>query len=259
MAEVTAVVVFLVGLAIGSFLNVCIWRLPRNQSLWRPGSHCPRCRRPVRWYDNVPVISFLLLGGRCRDCHQPIHWRYPLVELLMGTLLALVAWHVGVGWHLLLYGTLIGGLIVSTFIDFDHQIIPDEITIPGVLIGVVASVLYPALHGDRLWSAALYHSALGCLVGGGSLYLMGLIGRAIFRRESMGGGDVKLLAMVGSFLGWEKTLVGFFVAPLFGTIGGVAVKIRHHTDIVPYGPYLSIGAVIAMLWGDAIIRWLLGA
>jgi leader peptidase (prepilin peptidase)/N-methyltransferase len=251
--------VFVLGLAIGSFLNVCIWRLPRNQSLVRPGSRCPRCRRPIRWHDNVPVISFLLLGGRCRHCRKSIHWRYPLVELLTGALLALVAWHVGVGWHFLLYGLLVCGLIVSTFIDFDHQIIPDEITIPGMIVGVAASILYPALHGERLWGAALYRSALGGAVGGGSLFLMGVIGQAIFRRESMGGGDVKLLAMVGTFLGWEKTLVGFFVAPLFGAIGGIAVKIRYRTDIVPYGPYLSIGSVITMLWGDAVIRWLLGA
>ncbi len=258
MLDIVTTVTFLFGLVIGSFLNVCIWRLPQNQSVVRPRSYCPHCRHPIRWHDNVPVLGYLLLGGRCRDCRQPIHWRYPLVELLTASLLALVAWHFGVGWRLLLYGALVCGLIVSTFVDFDHQIIPDEITIPGILIGVVASVLDPSLHEARLWNVGLYRALLGVLVGGGSLYLMGLIGQAMFKRESMGGGDVKLLAMVGALLGWEKALLSFFVAPLFGTVGGLAVRLRYRTDIVPYGPYLSVGSIIAMLWGDRMVRWIVG-
>jgi len=250
---VVAFVVFLLGLFVGSFLNVCIWRLPRGEQVVRGRSHCPACRQTIPWYDNIPVASLILLKRRCRFCRAPISWRYPAVELLTGLTLAAVASRWGMTGPALTYAALLCGLIVVSFIDAREQIIPDVITLPGLGLAILASLAWPALHGTghRGWAAG--HSLLGALAGGGSIYLMGVLGRCLFKREAMGGGDVKLMAMLGAVLGWQRILLAFFIAPVFGSVVGVPLRWLRGMELIPYGPFLSLAAVVALWWGHAII------
>src|SRR3989338_3664390 len=180
---------FLIGSCIGSFLNVCIYRMPREQSIVRPRSRCTKCKRPIAWFDNIPLLSFLLLRGGGRHCRKPISWRYPVVELLTGIAAAAVMTRFNVGAVAVVYLAFICGLIVSCFIDLEFQIIPDEISLGGLAVGVLLSVLLPSLHGTDSRLIALGRSIIGLLVGGGLLYGTGLLGDFIFRKESMGGGD----------------------------------------------------------------------
>ena len=207
------IVACLFGLVVGSFLNVCIARIPLEQSIVTPSSHCPRCKEPIRWFDNIPVISFLLLRGRCRTCGQPITWRYPLVELLNGLLWMWAAFVFGVSGETLLVMALCSSLLVITFIDLDHQIIPDVITLPGMVIGLAAAPFFmsalatalPFRLGHVFPHAGTYlvcflNAVLGLLCGGGPLWLLGWLWERLRKVEAMGGGDVKLMGMVGSFL-----------------------------------------------------------
>ena len=248
------VLIAAVGACIGSFLNVCIWRLPREESIISPGSHCVRCGRGIAWYDNTPVLSYLCLGGRCRRCKAPISWRYPLIELLASALAVGLALRFGLTARWAIYTVLAWALIVSTFVDFSHRIIPDEITKPGIAIGLVASAVWPSLHGAASPLAGLGHSALGALVGGGSLYLTGVFGDWLFKKESMGGGDVKLLAMAGTVLGAKLVLLTFFLAPLLAVGPGLLSVMRKGDHTIPYGPFLSLGLLMAMVWGSAILH-----
>jgi len=259
------IIVFLFGLAIGSFLNVCIWRLPLDKSIVYPPSHCPLCRKHIFWYDNIPVLSFILLKGRCRSCKEKISFRYPLIELLTASIFLLFFTHFSL--PLFFIYTLLGSLlIVATFTDFAHQIIPDQITLGGLAAGLFLSIIYPPLHGVVSTGAgvvktsglSLVSSLVGMLVGGGSIYLLGVIGSVIFRKEAMGGGDVKLMGMLGAFLGWKLVLLIFFIAPLFGSVVGIILKLKHKTEIIPYGPYLSLAAIITLIYGERIIRFLFG-
>lgn len=244
------------GLIVGSFLNVCIYRLPREQSISFPRSRCPKCQAPIAWYDNIPVLSFIWLGARCRHCRAGISWQYPVVELLTAAMGVWLYRTYGLGIAFGLYAALAAGLIVSTFVDLEHQIIPDEITLPGMVIGLVASALYPALHQETLWWRGLLDGAVGLLVGGGSLYLTGLLGNIMFRKESMGGGDIKLLAMVGSLLGWQAALLAFALAPVLALAPGVVVLLRKGSHLIPYGPFLSAASLVSMVWGQRLIRQL---
>ena len=257
----------LLGLVIGSFLNVCIYRLPRNcMSLVRPRSRCPKCLAPIAWYDNIPVASWILLGGKCRRCRAPISPRYALVELLTGFLFLWAGWRQ-------LYGSsapgaerairfsveaaFVGAMIVCTFIDLEFRILPDEVTLPGVIVAAGASGLFPFLQAPlplpirEPHLAALAASGLGALVGGGAIYLVGLFGRLVFRKEAMGLGDVKYMAMAGALLGWRGVLLTFVVACLFGSVFGIGrfVAVRR-MGYVPFGPFLSLGA-LAMLFGSS--------
>ena len=249
---------FLAGAAIGSFLNVCIYRLPREQSVINPSrSYCPHCKHLIAWFNDIPLVSYLVLRARCRHCHKPIHWRYPVVEAASGLLTVAVLQRFSdtpvVGFIYLIF---VWGLLVSSFIDLEHQIIPDEISLGGLVVGLLASTAYPPLHGMSSPWQSLWYSAMGAVAGGGSIYLIGLLGNFIFRRESMGGGDVKLLAMVGSILGWKLTLLAFFIAPFFGSVVGIILKVREGAEIIPYGPFLSLGSIVALLWGDRILVYL---
>ena len=237
----------LFGLLIGSFLNVCIWRLPRHESLWSPGSHCPSCNQSVRFYDNIPVISYLILAGHCRTCRKTISWRYPLVELINAVGYVMLVWRYGWEWPTLIYATLFSALIVITFIDLDHQIIPDRITLPGMVIGLIAAYfLLP--HG--------FQSAVaGMLLGGGLFYLI-----AVLSRGGMGGGDIKMIAMVGAFLGWQAVLLTIFVAAMVGSVVGLLLMLFRGSGRktpVPFGPFLSLGTIIFMFYGQEIIQWYL--
>jgi len=245
---------FAFGLIIGSFLNVCIHRLPAGQSVVHPRSRCPACGRMIRGYDNVPVLSWLLLRGRCRDCGARISARYPVVELLSGGFAAMTVTRFGPGWEALLMYLLIAAFLVITFIDIDHRIIPDVISLPGIAIGLAASFL-PGLLSPL-------DSVIGILAGGGSLFLVAWGYELITHREGMGGGDIKLLAMIGAFMGWKGVLFTIFVASLTGTLAGLALMLRREGGMklaVPFGPFLAVGAIAYLFIGPETLGWYLRA
>lgn len=250
-------VLFVLGAAVGSFANVCIYRLPQEGlSIVRPRSFCPACKKMIAWYDNVPIISWLLLGRRCRRCRAPIPVRYFLVELVLALGFLGLYFFYGISALWLIAAGLFAALVIVTVIDLDHQIIPDEISIPGILVGLAASALVPELHGAVNRWGALLDSGLGIVAGGGSIYLIGLFGNLVFKKESMGGGDVKLLAMIGAFLGWKLVILVFFLAPFFGTVVGVYQRVRYGAELIPYGPFLSLAAMITLLWGNDLLGYL---
>jgi leader peptidase (prepilin peptidase)/N-methyltransferase len=245
---------FIFGLVIGSFLNVCIHRLPASQSIVHPRSRCPQCGHLIRVYDNIPVLSYLLLRGRCRDCGARISLRYPVVELLSGAFAAMALARFGLGWQALLMYALIAAFLVITFIDLDHRIIPDVITLPGIPIGLAAS------FGPGMISPL--ESLLGILAGGGSLFLVAWGYQLVTQREGMGGGDIKLLAMIGAFIGWKGVLLTIFIASLTGTLAGMALIFRRRGDMklaVPFGPFLAVGAIAYLFMGPELISWYLAA
>ncbi len=245
---------FVLGSCIGSFLNVCIYRLPRDQSIVRPRSRCLRCEHSIAWYDNLPLISFILLGRRCRHCRAPIAWRYPVIEAAAGIAAVVVIERFGLTVAGLVYTALIWALIAASAIDLEFQIIPDEISLGGLAVGVALSLAFPSLHGTSSHLAGLGRSVIGLLVGGGVLYLTGLLGDFIFRKESMGGGDIKLLAMAGSILGWQPVLLAFFLAPMLALLPGLLVLVFKRTHVIPYGPFLSLGLVVTMFFGRDILQ-----
>ncbi|MBF0532339.1 MAG: prepilin peptidase [Candidatus Omnitrophica bacterium] len=324
---------FILGAAIGSFLNVCIVRLPREKSVVAPRSHCVQCEKFIPWFDNIPFVSYLLLGGKCRYCRAPISFRYFFVEFLTAAAFVFIFRCFGVSPLLLPYLFMISCFIVATFVDFSHRIIPDEVSVGGMILGLLFSAVTPDMHmeasqlsGGRvfMWilgaavvviefgverffrseenagdapaswqeslsffllialmfalEAGLYYAAtkvfttgdwivpyltsvdaalIGALVGGAIIYLMGLIGYILFRKEAMGGGDVKLLAMVGAFLGWKLAVLTFFIAPLFGAVFGLIEKMRTKDTAIPYGPFLVLGALISLFYGELLIAWIL--
>lgn len=252
------ILIFILGLAVGSFLNVCIYRMPRSESIIKPRSHCPACKKPIVWYDNIPVLSFLILRARCRFCKAKISWQYPIVELLTAWTFLLFFDYFGWGWELLVYLMLVSGLIIATFTDIGHRIIPDEISLGGIAAGLLFSFLLPSLQNTAGHWRSLFYSLVGVLVGGGIIFIMGVIGDWIFKKESIGGGDVKLLAAIGAFIGWQKVLMAFFIAPLFGTIVGVIVKIRTKESVIPYGPFLALGTLISIFWFRQIMGMVFG-
>ena len=245
---------FAIGSCVGSFLNVCIWRLPREESVVRPRSHCPHCRHLIAWYDNIPMVSYLLLGARCRHCHGAIHWRYPLVEALSGIAAVVVLNHFGAGPVGVIDLCFVWALIAVTFIDLEHQIIPDEISLGGLVVGLVLSGLVPQLHGTDQVLLGLRRAGLGAAVGAGSLYVTGVMGSLIFRKEAMGGGDVKLLGMAGALLGWKLVVLTFFLAPLLAIVPGLCVLLFKRSHVIPYGPFLSLALVVSLFAGDRIIQ-----
>ncbi len=246
--------VFAIGAMIGSFLNVCIYRMPREQSIVWPGSRCPHCEHPIAWYDNIPVVSFLALHAACRHCQQPIRWRYPLVELLTGLVSIAVVRRFGLTPIGLVDLVFVYGLIVISFIDVEFQIIPDEISLGGLAFGLVVSGMFPALHAtDSRW-LALGRSLVGAVVGAGLLYGIGVVGDFVFRKESMGMGDVKLLAMAGSLLGWKLVVLTFFLSPMIALIPGLIVMFWKRSHVIPYGPFLSLGLVVSLFVGQDLLR-----
>jgi len=244
---------FIFGAAIGSFLNVCIFRLPAETSIIKPGSRCPKCLHPLRFYDNIPLMSYILLRGKCRDCGAKISWRYPLVELITALLALLLFMKFGLTLNLLIFFIFTAVLIVITFIDLDHQIIPDVITLPGIPLFFLAAVF---LVKEVTWRDAL----LGLLIGGGMLFVIALVYELITKREGMGGGDIKLLAMIGGFLGWKSLMFILLFSSFSGAIIGITAMIINKQDMkyaVPFGPFLSAAAVAYLFWGDAFMRLLI--
>jgi leader peptidase (prepilin peptidase)/N-methyltransferase len=240
---------FIFGTIIGSFLNVCIFRLPKKQSIISPSSYCPNCHHPVRFYDNIPILSFLLLRGKCRRCRHPIPARYPVVELLAGLLSLALFLKFGLSLSYFVYLTFSAALLVITFIDIDHQIIPDVITLPGIILGLTASLFLPGM--------TFMDSIIGTVAGGGGLFLVAMGYSLIAKREGMGIGDIKLISMIGAFLGIKGVLLTIFLGSLFGSSVGLTVMLKEKRDrryAVPFGPFLAIGAIIYIFWGDIIVR-----
>lgn len=250
-----AAFVFIFGLIVGSFLNVCIYRMPINISVRKGRSFCPHCKKQIAWYDNIPLVSYIVLLGKCRYCKKKISIQYFIVELLTGILLLALYFKFCLSLNFFIYSILFFALIISTFIDIEHRIIPDEISIGGIVLGLLIALILTFIKKSPL---LILNSFLGVIIGGGIIYLTGLLGDFLFKKESMGGGDVKLLAMIGAFLGWKKALLTFFIAPIFGAIIGVIVLIKKKDHYIPYGPFLSLGAIIALFWGNRLISVLFG-
>ncbi|MCM8760909.1 MAG: prepilin peptidase [Candidatus Omnitrophica bacterium] len=248
--------VFVVGSIIGSFLNVCIYRIPKRQSVVFPPSHCPHCKKNIHWYDNIPILSYIILGGRCSFCHKRIRPRYILIELLTAFLILGLFLFLGMGPKFIIYSALVSALIVVSFIDLEIQEIPDEITLGGMVIAVIFSFLFPEIHDTPIKGMAFYQSVAGLITGGALIYSMGLIGSLIFKKEAMGGGDIKLMAMIGAAIGWKLTVLTFFIAPISGAIVGSVKKWIKGVDAVPYGPHLALAAVISIFFGESILRTL---
>ncbi len=247
------IAVGLFGAVVGSFLNVCIHRLPRRESLVWPSSRCPACGHAIAPYDNVPVLSFLWLRGRCRACRAPIAWRYPFVEAVNGIGYVGIVWRFGFDWPAAAYAVLFSALLVVAFIDLDHQIIPDRITLPGIPLGFLCAATVLPIG----W----FQSLLGILVGGGLLWFMAWISPYLFGKEGMGGGDIKLLAMVGAFLGWEPALLTVMVGASIGAATGlslIGLNIIRRDQYIPFGPFLATGAAVAMLFFHDLKAWYLG-
>lgn len=245
-------IALLFGLCIGSFLNVVIYRLPLGQSLVSPGSRCPKCGYELRWYDNVPVLSWAFLFGKCRQCRTPISAQYPIVELVTALLFVLVAWLTPVG-PLLISRLILVAILVALFgIDLEHQILPNSITLPGILVGLMFSTIAPPGWKDAL---------LGALLGAAVLYGIAAAYYAVRREEGMGMGDVKMLAMVGAFLGWKAVLVTLVLSSFSGAVIGVALIAVQRGGMklaLPFGTFLAVGALAAMLVGDPLITWYAG-
>lgn len=236
---------FIFGAAIGSFLNVCIFRIPAGESIVRPLSRCPHCHHPIRFFDNIPIVSFVILRAKCRDCGEKISWRYPLVELVTGLLALLLFIKFGLTLNFLIFFIFTAVLIVISFIDFDHQIIPDILSLPGIPIFFLSAVFIVKIP----WHEAL----IGLLVGGGMLFLIAFVYEKITKREGMGGGDIKLLAMIGAFLGWKSLIFVLLFSSFTGALVGLIMMVVKKKDTkyaVPFGPFLSAAAVVYIFWGE---------
>ncbi len=328
--------IFILGACIGSFLNVCIYRWPQEKSVRTPSrSYCPHCEKTIPWYDNIPLVSYSLLGGKCRSCKKSISFQYFFVELLTAVTFLIFYLKFGLSSFLLPYLVMVSAFIVATFVDFRHRIIPDQVSLGCMWLGLIFSLIFPSLHHESagethigrvimkivlviillysfyefmrerkksvqdkekseeeqdsfvtffvvifffgfdslisflpkfgvntasnlyLYFQGLDQSVVGLLVGGGVIYVMGILGECMFKKEAMGGGDVKLMAMIGAFLGWKAAMMTFFIAPFFGAIFGIAEKIRTKDTAIAYGPFLVLGAIITLFWGDHIFLWVL--
>lgn len=246
--------IFLSGLLIGSFLNVCIYRIPRKESVIRPGSRCPVCRTRLSPQELVPVLSYIFLRGRCRYCNQPIPWRYPAVELLTALLICMAYKHYGTGFAAIYYTLLICILIAAAAIDIEHMIIPDGL----LLTGCSAALLFNILGVGISFADGM----LGFILGGGMLALIAVASFFIFDKEGLGGGDIKLAATIGLYLGWRLTALTLVLSVYAGGLTGLLLmilKIKKRGEYIAYGPFLAVGSLIAMFYGEAIINWYLSS
>ncbi len=238
--------IFILGLVIGSFLNVCICRIPAEESINSPRSHCPACGQAILARDNIPILSFMLLGGRCRGCGVKISRRYPIVELATGLLFVGMVIKFGLTGKSIIYAALGAALIVLSAIDLEHQILPDVITLPVLAIGLILALLS--------WLPVPKKEAvIGLLTGGGLLYFL-----AVISRGGMGGGDIKLAALMGVYLGWKALLVAMFLGVTLGGLVGIGLIVfggKSRKDKIPFGPFLALGTLISIFWGQNIILW----
>jgi len=267
------------GAIIGSFLNVVIHRLPQEESIVFPNSRCPSCSAAIAWYDNIPILSYLVLRGKCRGCKTGISFRYPAVELLTALLYIAIAWRDGLTLALPFDLIFVSALIALVFIDAEHMLLPNAITYPGMIFVLVARVVIPLvtatahfddlgplsrglLQGMPLWAASLIGAVIGGLIGGGSLWLMGWTWEKLRGIEAMGLGDVKMMFMVGAYLGWRLTILTIFLGVLSGSLIGIALMARQGKRnmqmLLPFGVFLGIGSIAALLVGSQIVEWYAG-
>jgi leader peptidase (prepilin peptidase) / N-methyltransferase len=242
----------ILGLAVGSFLNVCIYRLPLGQSLASPPSRCPKCGRSLSWFDNIPVVSWIVLGGKCRSCRTPISPQYPIVELTTALAFAAIVWLTPLGPQLVARLIFVCLLIVLFGIDLEHQLLPNVITLPGIVIGLIFSFIAPPG-----WRSAL----IGVVLGGGVLYGIAAAYYMVRREEGLGMGDVKMLAMIGAFLGWPAVLVTLVLSSFAGALVGIGLMVFQRGSMklaLPFGTFLALGAVAAMLVGEPLVAWYAG-
>ena len=247
---ISYVIVFLFGAVIGSFLNVCIYRLPREESVAWPASHCPSCAQPIAMYDNIPILSYLILRGRCRTCQVPISIQYPLVEAANAIGYLAIFWIFGFTPVAYVYAGMLSALIVITGTDLSHTMIPDAVTLPGIVVGLLcAAVILPI---------GLVDSLLGVALGGGILWALAWVSPYVFGKEGMGGGDIKLMAMVGAFIGWQPVLLAIMIGSFLGSVVGVgliAVGILRRDQYIPFGPFLAAGSLLALLFHQPLLDW----
>lgn len=252
MNIILSIFFFLIGTCLGSFANVCIYRLPKGKSIAWPPSFCPKCHHRISWHDNIPLFSFFLLRGKCRSCQGRISPGYFIVEFLAGIITFFLFLRFNVSPEFFIYLIFILALIIVSFIDIENFLIPDCIVYSEIVLGLFLSFLYPELQSQTFSRLlALKASFMGTLLGGGSLFIIGLIGGIIFKKEAMGGGDVKLLAMIGAFLGVKSVLLTIFFSSLAGSVIGltlILLKVKKRSDYIPYGPYLALGAIISLFW-----------
>lgn len=247
------VLIAALGLSLGSFLNVCIWRIPRGESVMAPPSHCGACGTRLRPLDLIPVLSYIALGGRCRYCRERISIRYPLVEMLTAAILAGLYIRFGFSWIFGFYAVLCILLIAVAWIDLDHQIIPDSLVVIGAAAGLAMDI---AGLGIGVWDALL-----GALAGGGTLLLIALIALYGFKKEGMGGGDIKLMAMAGLYLGWRLTILSLFLSVCLAAAIGIvlmALGKKKRQDAIPLGPFLATGILLGVFWGERLLGWYIG-
>ena len=253
------------GCMVGSFLNVCIWRLPRNESVVRPRSRCPKCGNAIAWYDNVPIVSWLVLGAKCRNCGTPISWQYPFVEGLTGVLFCCVYWRFGMMAAAPVYMLLVAGLVLVTFVDLAHWTIPDEVTLPGIPLGIACSLAAMFFPASGLIVQNVFESLIGAALGGGILYLLDKVTVLLAKKRGMGFGDVKLLAMLGAFLGWKSIFFIIMLASMIGSVVGLSMliiqkrtapKVAAESEnaptgghYLPFGPYLALAGLLYLFFG----------
>ncbi len=270
--------VFLFGAIVGSFLNVVIHRIPRELSIVFPNSACPKCKAAIRPYDNFPILSWLLLRGKCRNCKEPIAWRYPAVELLTALLFVLVFWQIGFTPFLPVALYFTASMVSLVFIDAEHMILPDLINFPLLFVALAVRIAFPLAFGSAyfsdlkhspltmfgeypIWLVSLAGAVLGMLVGGGFLWFIGWLWEKLRGVEAMGFGDVKMMFAVGALLGWRLTFLTMFIGAFSGALIGVALIARDRDkDMqtqIPFGIFLGIGGFVSLLFGDQIIQWYL--
>ena len=270
--------IFLFGAMVGSFLNVVIHRVPNEESIVFPNSACPNCKKSIKPYDNIPILSWLILRGKCRNCRNPISPRYPAVELLTALLFALTSWQIGFGAFLPVCLVFVAAIVALIFIDAEHMILPNVITYPLLVFALLVRVIFPLFFGDSyfsdfkifplihlqnypVWLVSLAGAILGGLIGGGSLWLVGEIWKRLRGVDAMGLGDVKMMFAVGALLGWRLTLLSIFLGAFSGAIIGIFLISRQKDkDLqtqIPFGIFLGIGSIIALLFGEQIVNWYL--
>jgi len=267
------------GAIIGSFLNVVIHRVPLEESIVFPNSRCPSCGAVIAFYDNIPVLSYVVLRAKCRSCKERISFRYPAVELLTAAMFVAIAWHDGLSAALPFDLVFVSALLALVFIDAEHMILPNAITYPGIVFALVARVAIPYVSGTPhfddlpslsqgafanmpMWAASLAGGFIGALIGGGSLWLMGWTWEKLRGIEAMGLGDVKMMFMVGAYLGWRLTILTIFFGVLTGSIIGILLmawqRQRNMQMLLPFGVFLGLGAVAALLFGAPVVEWYAG-
>jgi len=250
-----SVLVFGLGLCWGSFLNVCIYRIPRGKSVVWPPSGCPKCGNCIRGFDNIPLLSWCFLAGKCRSCKGAISIAYPLIEFVTGVLFLAIWWVYGLTWMTPIYALAVFGLLLGTFIDIAEMWIPDRVTIGGMILFPLFSMWVPELHGVEGWIAGLMASLIGMVTGFGLFWLIGFLGKRSFKKEAMGLGDVKLMGGLGALFGWQAVLFILFFSALVGSIVGVVLMVmkkKERLSQIPYGPYLALAAFVWLFSGYQI-------